>query len=106
MKNGFFSEHWNDTEGRPGGGVSSGRGFVVSWQNGPLGREADRREPNGAFVEDVIAVVIDRLKVYQASEFACEANQRAIEALETAANVLDDRTKDRENRGVEGTHQL
>ena len=55
MRQGHFEEHWSDKDGNPAGGVSSGRGFAISWQNGPLGRGVERREPNGAFVEDVIA---------------------------------------------------
>ena len=55
-----LEEHWTDSDGNPTGGVSSGRGFTISWQNGPLGRGEDRVEPNGAFVEDVIAAVIGR----------------------------------------------
>ena len=104
-KHGFFSEHWSDDQGRPAGGVTSGRGFAISWQNGPLGRGADRREPNGAFVEDVIGAVMDRIRFYEASEFSCDENRCALEHLEAAARVLDGRTKDREARGVEGTHR-
>ena len=33
------------------------------------------------------------------------ANERAIDLLEKAATSLDNRTKDREGRGVEGTHR-
>lgn len=103
---GFFEEHWNDAQERPAGGTSSGRGFCISWQNGPLGQmgTTERREPNGAFVEDVIQAVIGRLLFYQGSEFACQANADALEALNMAAEALDRRTKDREQRGVEGTH--
>jgi hypothetical protein len=64
-----------------------------------------RHEPNGAFVEDVIAAAVDRLRYYQTSRFACESNFRAIEHLEAAMKVLDQRTKDREARAVEGTHE-
>jgi hypothetical protein len=102
----FFEEHWHDTEGRPGGGVSSGTGMCLSWQNGPLGRGEDRREPNGCFVETVIAAARGRLLSYQESPFACEANAQAIHALEMALEVLDHRTKDREQRAVEGTHAV
>ncbi len=104
MKQGHFEEHWLE-DGKPAGGVSSGRGFAISWQNGPLGRGNDRKEPNGAFVEDVIQAVIGRIEFYQASEFACDANARALDALAEAAEELDARTKDREKRAVEGTHE-
>ena len=56
MKQGFFEEHWVDENGNPAGGVSTGKGLTISWQNGPLGRIGtdERSEPNGAFVEDVV----------------------------------------------------
>lgn len=103
---GFFEEHWLDDQQRPAGGVSTGRGFTVSWQHGPLGQigTPERREPNGAFVEDVIQAVIGRIAFYQDSPFACEENAQALEALRMAAEWLDKRTRDREARLVEGTH--
>ena len=107
-RQGHFEEHWTDENGMPAGGVSDGRGFSISWQNGPLGRGNYRREPNGAFVEDVIAAVIGRMEFYQRAsggKFACQENEDAIAALKHAAKRLDDRTRERENREVEGTHQ-
>jgi hypothetical protein len=80
-------------------------GFAISWQNGPLGRDEDRIEPNGAFVEDVLQAVIDRISFYQASEFSCQENYDALRHLQIAAERLDDRTKNREERKVEGTHE-
>ena len=105
MKQGHYEEHRYDVGGNPAGGVSSGRGFAISWQNGPLGRGAFRKEPNGAFVEDVIAAVIGRIEFYEASRFACDSNKQALKHLAAAASALDSRTKDREARDVEGTHQ-
>jgi len=104
MKQGHFEEHWVDADENPAGGVSTGRGFTIAWQHGPLGRGETRREPNGAFVEDVIQAVIGRIAFYQASRFACQSNADALEALHLAAEALDSRTKDREIRQVEGTH--
>ena len=101
----FFSEQWSDTNGNPAGGITCGKGFTISWQNGPLGRGEERREPNGAFVETIIAAVKDRLEFYQKSRFNCEANAIAITHLEAALTVLNERTKDREVRNVEGTHE-
>lgn len=105
---GHYAEHWLDENGNPAGGVSTGRGFTISWQNGPLRgvSENRRREPNGAFVEDVLQAVIGRIEFYQASRFACEENADALIALRIAAKRLDDRTKDREARRVEGTHAV
>ena len=104
MKQGHFEEHWKDAEGRPAGGVSTGLGFTISWQNGLLGRGNQRRKPNGAFVEDVLQAVIGRLNAYQKSPFACDENATALEHLECAAAVLDARTQRREQAGTEGTH--
>ena len=105
MRIGHFWEHWKDEQGRPAGGVSSGHGFTISWQNGPLGRGSERREPNGAFVEDVILACQERLRFYQESGFECEENDIAIQHLHEALETLDARTKRREQAGVEGTYQ-
>lgn len=102
---GFFAENWKDDEGNPAGGVVSGRGFAISWQNGPLGRGNDRKEPNGAFVEDVIEAVIQRIEHYQDSRFECSHNLGAIRCLNGALDSLRARTANREGRGVEGTHE-
>ena len=101
----FFSFHFDDAEGNPGGGHSNAQGIQIAWQNGPLGRGENRQEPNGAFVETVIAMAGDRLVYYQGGEFACEENAKAIEHLRDALKALKSRTADREKRGVEGTHE-
>jgi len=100
----FFSEHWIDADGNPAGGVSSGLGFTISWQMGPLGRGDDRRIPNGAFVEKIIYAAIDRIQFYQKSKFACDENAAALLYLKDALDALETRTANREQRGVEGTH--
>jgi hypothetical protein len=119
MSRGIKSEHWNDVNGNPAGGTTFGNGFAIGWQNGPLGRHAPecgnglfpcvhgctRRDPNGAFVEDIIDAALDRLRYYQNSRFACDANAKALAHLEEARLVLNQRTKDREARSVEGTHK-
>jgi hypothetical protein len=104
MRIGFKSQHWADPDGNPAGGSTYGTGFAISWQNGPLGRDPERKEPNGAFVEDVIAAAADRIDYYQQSRFACEANASALLFLRSALQALNTRTADREQRGVEGTH--
>lgn len=105
MQQGYFSEHWKDSNGMPAGGVSTGRGFSISWQNGPLGSGDSRREPNGAFVEDVIHAARNRIDFYQASGFACDENDEAIEYLNKALAALDRRTQRRVDTGIEGTHE-
>jgi len=104
MKQKITETHTLDQNGNPTGGTSAGTGIEIVWQNGPLGRGADRREPNGAFVEGVVQAAIGRLKFYQASKFACRENAIALTHLETALLWLQARTADREARDVEGTH--
>jgi hypothetical protein len=93
-----------DEKGNPAGGSVLGTGLRIEWQDGPLGRVEERKDPNGAFVETVISAVIQRIEYYQ-KKFPCRENAIALTHLETANLWLDKRTKDREERGVEGTHQ-
>lgn len=58
---------------------------------------------NGVANEDLIAMVIERLKCFQNSEFSCRENEMAIIKLEESLMWLRKRTMDREVRGVEGT---
>ena len=105
----FISENNVDRQGNPTGGHATGCGMKIEWQNGPLGRDGDRKEPNGAFVETVIAAAKQRVEFYQKAKdgkFACTENAKAIEHLTLALDILDKRTKDREARKVEGTHAV
>jgi hypothetical protein len=101
------SHQFSDSEGNPAGGMSQALGVIVSWQNGPLvyGRDGTKHS-NGAFVEDLIKIAIDRLKFYENSKFSCKENKEAIHHLNEALDWLNSRTKDRERRGVEGTYQI
>lgn len=99
-------DNWNDENGKPMGGQVIGVGLNIEWQNGPLGRDGDRVEPNGAFIETVISAAIQRLEYYQASEFKCRENALAITKLEEALHWQESRTKKREARKVEGTHTV
>lgn len=106
MKQEFKSHHHEDSDGNPAGGSADTVGIAIDWQDGPLGRGEDRKKPNGAFVETVIAIAIDRLEYYQRSKFASRYNQAAIIDLKGALDELDFRTQEREARGVEGTHTV
>lgn len=99
------SEHWFDENGNPAGGSTFGNGFAISWQNGPLGRDNDRQEPNGAFVEDIMKAAISRMEFYQSSKFACEENAETLRHLKRALVSQMSRTSNREARKVEGTHE-
>ena len=104
MRNGITAQHTLDSQGRPTGGRTTGTGIDLLWQDGPLGRGAERKEPNGAFVEDVIDAARERIQFYQDNGFSCRENSIAITKLEEAMLWLDKRTQDREARQVEGTH--
>ena len=75
---------------------------MVHFQEGPI-KECG---VNGVCNEDLIAMVICRLEHFQKSEFACRENALAITKLEEALLWLRKRTMGRENRGVEGTHEV
>lgn len=104
MKQHIEGNHFNDENGNPAGGTTTGTGIRITWQNGPLGRGAERKEPNGAFVEGVLQAAADRIEYYQASKFASSDNQEALDHISKALEALERRTKSREARGVEGTH--
>lgn len=106
MRSKVTSNHFSDADGNPAGGTTYGNGFAIGWQNGPLGRGLDREEPNGAFVEDVIAAAVDRIEFYQGSRFESDYNARALKHLQEALQALHQRTADREARDVEGTHAV
>ena len=103
MKTKFLEEIWADENEAPTGGVSSSKGVAIYWQDGPLGRNEDKIEPNGAFVETVIDLVISRLLYYQDTKFSCEENDQAISHLKKALSALNSRTDRREKAGTEGT---
>jgi hypothetical protein len=105
------SHHFTDDDGNPAGGTTYGVGFTIGWQNGPLAehmltRGGVRLEPNGAFVEGVIAAAVDRIEFYQSTKFACDYNAQALVLLGEALDKLQERTTAREARGVEGTHAV
>ena len=101
--------HEVDAGGLPFGGVTSGTGLEIKWQKGPLiDVSGVRQDPNGAFVEGVINAAIDRIQWYQVvseGRFRCRQNSLAITKLEEALHWLNDRTLERQQRGVEGTHE-
>ena len=98
------SHHFTDASLNPAGGQTFAPGLCIAWQNGPLSVDGVREEPNGCFVETVINAAIDRIEFYQRSKFKSVYNADALSHLRNALERLQDRTRDREARGVEGTH--
>ena len=104
MLDSMYYDNYVDEQGNPAGGVVTGKGLEITWQDGPLGRGEDRQEPNGAFVETVINAVAQRIAYYQDSKFHCIENAIALGHLNAALEVLNERTNARNDRDVEGTH--
>jgi hypothetical protein len=74
---------------------------VVKFQNGPIKEFG----VNGVTQEALLAVLIDRLRSFQAGAFACRDNAIALTHLEESLMWLQRRTRERIRRGVEGTTQ-
>ena len=72
----------------------------VKFQDGPI----KENRVNGCHQEDLLAIVIDRLESFQAGEFACEENHKALGCIKEALKWLNHRTAVRQKRGVEGTN--
>ena len=73
----------------------------ISFQNGPI-KEAG---VNGITQEALLAIVIDRLRSFQAGPYSCRENAIALTKTEEALMWLQRRTVARIKRGVEGTHE-
>lgn len=81
---------------------ASAKHSTVLFQNGPIAEAG----VNGVTHEALIAIVVDRLRAFQAGPFACRENALALTKLEEAQHWLHHRTRARMNRGVEGTHSI
>lgn len=83
-------------------GQQDPNGLVVVFQNGPINEHG----VNGVTQEVLLAVVVDRLRSFQAGPFACRENALALTKIEEAQHWLHHRTLARMARGVEGTHKV
>lgn len=78
------------------------REFIdIAFQNGTV----EDRGVNGAQIEDVIDVLVERLIGFQKGGFPCRENALAITHLQEAQNWLYRRTIERKKQGVEGKHE-
>lgn len=73
---------------------------AVPFQNGPI-KEAGI---NGVTHEALLAILIDRLEGFQAGPYASDDNAVALDQMKCALHALQNRTRARIARGVEGTH--
>lgn len=76
--------------------------YVIEFQRGP------RKDPNarhGVLDEDLLEIVRDRMRAFQAGEFATRENALALTHIEEALLWLNKRKEDRAARGVLGTYE-
>jgi hypothetical protein len=78
--------------------VVAGEFGRIKFQKGPVAENG----VNGCFMEDLLAIVKDRLECFQAGDFACVENEMALNDVNQALAHLNMRTKDRQDRDVEG----
>lgn len=76
----------------------SENGLDVHFQNGPIAENG----VNGVTQEVLLAIVIDRLRSFQAGPFGCQENADALTHSILALDALKSRTLARMARGVEG----
>lgn len=70
----------------------------IRFQTGPIGTVGK----NGTQIEDVVEILLNRLRGFQHGQFRCRENALAITNLEQAQMWLERRTKLRQQQGVEG----
>ena len=71
----------------------------IKFQEGPIKETG----VNGISNEALLAIVADRLECFQESEFSCRENAIALTKIQEAMFWLLQRTRERTERGVEGT---
>jgi len=82
-------------------GEPGGEPYIrIRFQAGPI----QEHGVNGCSIEDVIDVLLTRLRGFQEGPFKCRENALAITDLESAQNWLLRRTANRQRQGVEGTN--
>ena len=72
---------------------------IIKFQKGPVSESGQ----NGIHNEDLMTVVIHRLRNFQSGPYSCRENAIALTKMEEALHWLNARTIDREREGVEGT---
>lgn len=72
----------------------------IAFQDGPI-KEVG---VNGVTHEALLAILIDRMRSFQAGPYSSRGNAIALTHMEEALMWLQQRTRERIKRGVEGTH--
>lgn len=74
----------------------------IGFQKGP---RSEFDSVHGVLDTDLLEIVRDRLKCFQAGEFACRENACALTHIEEALMWMNKRVEDRSERGVLGTNE-
>lgn len=74
-------------------------GMLLQLQTGTIPEAGN----NGFTIENLIEIAKLRIEKYNRGEYVCEENNQALDFLTLALEALERRTKNRTDRGVEGT---
>lgn len=74
--------------------------IAIQFQEGPI----QEHGVNGCQIEDVMEVLLARLRGFQDGPFRCRENALAITHLEESLHWLQARTANRQRQGVEGQY--
>ena len=111
QKNHNLNEVWRNGEPGPGGAYHRYTVYHypseidtrtdIFFQKGPRN---DMDSTGGVLDVDLLEIVRDRLKCFQAGEFACRENACALTHIEEALMWMNKRVEDRAERKVLGTY--
>ena len=96
---GAHHEYLIDLKG--GAPQRGGYAFRLSFQNGPVAEAGI----NGITEEALLAILLDRLRSFQSGPYPCRENALALTNIELGLIWLQQRTRNRQARGVEGKSQ-
>lgn len=77
-------------------------GWHIYFQRGPRKEQSSR---HGLLDGDLLEIVRDRFRCFQAGDYACEENAQALRHIEEALMWMNKRAEDRAERNVLGTYQ-
>lgn len=92
-----FPTYTPAVDGRPA--VSEGKGLRIQWQDGPF---VESFGQNGSMPEQPVRALIHRLEDMQ-QYMPCVQNIEIIQHCNAILALFDERTRDRNRRGVLGT---
>lgn len=80
--------------------VSTGTGLRIVWQEGPF--QNSPAGPNGSMPEQPVRALLHRIEDLDQT-LPCPQNRQIIQHLNAVLGLMDERTRDRNARGVLGT---